>query len=504
MKVNFRFLNLVVWGSIVLLLLVIAGCSLGAGSDITDHVSDPPSKETAEDEGGENKKQNSGKDQEAPEDGGNDEQVSGEDQKTAEGEDDGNEGQNPDKDQETPEDEEDGSGEQDPDEPVAESGDLGFLSWNIDYPEEKVWGAALTVSLKIDEDDFIPYKHFDLTGSGARNKKVSLPPGTYRMETHFLSHNVDTGSTEIVHIYSGQETGSDRVEISGSVFPVPQEFSSSGALKEYLNSQPENTAANPYPVKITGVDLSSKETNRETLKSLYDVLNQRYVTLDLSECTGTELISASISGMKNRANIVSMILPDSIIEINANGFSGYTSLKSVVMPKVKTINTSAFKNCGQLEAVFAPELETVTDAENNTTGAFIGCTALKALYCPALKKLGKYAVYGCTGLTEAAFPNLRTVGGLAFKGCSSLKALSLPAVTRIDGNSFDDDTALMYVIFGLNPPELKTNVFKDLNFSQNGVIYVPSDAVDIYKNTDLSNWSGLKGLVKPLPAPAVS
>jgi hypothetical protein len=388
--------------------------------------------------------------------------------------------------------------------PVSGSGEPGFLSWNITYPEEKVWGAALTVSLQINEDTVIPYTQFDIRGAGAGIQKISLPPGTYRLETRFLFHNEETGSAELVHILPGLETGSSPVIIPETAFSDPPEFLSTGGLKTYLEGLSENTEANPYPVKMTGINLASTESTGETLKTLYAALNQRYVTLDLRGCTGTELPAASTARLKNRANVVSLILPDSIAEIISNGFSGYASLKFAVLPKVGILHYSAFKGCGQLEALFAPELVTVNDANNNdnTTGAFAGCAALKAVYAPRLASLGRYGLYGCGSLTGAAFPNVRTVGGLAFKNCTALKAVSLPSVIKIDGNGFEN-TGLMFLICGAQPPELGTGVFNNTGFPQTGVIYVPPDAVDTYTGTDLPNWSGLKGLVQALPDPAV-
>jgi hypothetical protein len=552
---NFRLPIFAVWGNILLLLLllVMTGCSVPSGSDLKETPSDQTAQEAADDENGKNNQQTPGKNQEAEddEDGEDGQQTPGENQADGEDGEDGQQtpgenqadgedgednqqtpGENPADDedgedgQQTPgenpadgEDGEDGQqtpgenqadgedgedGQQTPGENPAdlgdaEGGETGFLSWNINYPEETVWGAVLTVSLKIGEDTFIPYKYFDLTDAGAGSRKVSLPPGTYKVESRFLAHNAETGSTEILNVYSGKETKSSQVTIPGNVFPTPREFSSTGALQEYLNGCQENTADNPYPIKFTGADLSSKES----LKTLYEALMQRYVTLDLRECTGTKLIAASTSQISNRKNIAALVLPDSVIEINSNGFSGYMSLKSAVMPKVQTINTSAFKDCPQLKTVFAPKLETVTEANANNTGAFAGCTALETLYCPSLVTLGKYAVYGCTALTEAAFPRLQTIGGLAFKRCTALKTLSLPSVTKIDGSVFEEDAALMYLIFGVNPPELETSIFKSTDFSQNGVIYVPKDSLDTYKNTSRSGWTSLKNLVTPLPDPAV-
>jgi hypothetical protein len=388
-----------------------------------------------------------------------------------------------------------------PDGPIAESKEQGFLSWNIDYPDEKVWEAILKVSIRVDEHSFIPYRYFDLTAPGAKEQKIPLLPGTYKMESRFLSHTISTGSTEIVHIYPGLETRSSRVTIAGNLFPNAVEFLSVEELKTYLDGRPENTEAAPYPVKIAGVDLSGKGKTGETMKTLYDALS-RYVSLDLRGGSGTELIAASASpALAGRKKIVSMVLPETITTVKSNGFSGYEALKSAVLPKVTTIDYAAFNNLGSLETVAAPELIDIVDSKNTTSssnGIFYKCSALKSAYFPKLETTGHHTFYECGSLTEAVFPSLRTVGEFAFKGCTALKSVSFPAVTKIDKSSFENDTALTCLILGSVPPELGTNVFKGGDFSQNGVIYVPSDAVDTYKNTALPNWSMLTELVRPL------
>ncbi|MDR0377389.1 MAG: leucine-rich repeat protein [Spirochaetaceae bacterium] len=506
MKVKFRFPNYAVWGSIVLMLLIIIGCSVPSGTDGTEAVSDPPIQEAADSE---DEKQTPGEEQKPPDGTDNEEGKqtpgAGEEQKPIDAADNDDEKQTSDEEQKPTDTTDNEEGKQNPgagEEQKTENNEgFGFLSWNINYPEEKIWGAALMVSLKIDNDTFIPYSQFELISAG--NQKASLPPGTYRVEARFLSHNVETGSTETVHIYAGQETRSSLVTIPESVFPEPRTLLSVEALAEYLAGRPENTGNTPYPIKISGVDLSSTEEKGETLNTLYDALKQRYVTLDLRGCGGTKLSAASTAHIANRETVVSLVLPDSVTEISANGFSGYTSLKSVVLPKVQTINTSAFKNCTLLETVFAPKLEIVTEAANNTSGAFVGCIALKTLYFPSLILLGKYAVYGCSSLTDAAFPRLQILDGLAFRRCTALRAVSLPAVVKIASNSFTEDTALAYLILGAKPPELGTSVFQSTDFPQSGIIYAPSDAVSTYKNTNLANWPKVKNLVKPLPNLAV-
>jgi hypothetical protein len=392
-----------------------------------------------------------------------------------------------------------------PNGPAVSGGEQGFLSWRMDYPEGKIWGAVLTAQIKTGGNSYIPYTCFDLTAPGMKEQKVSLPPGTYRVESRFMAHNVNAGSAEIVHIFPGLETASRLGGAAGDSFPDAAEFASVSELKAYLDGLPENTAAAPYPVTIAGVDLSSKENTGDTLKTLYAALAKRYVTLDLRECTGTDLLVASTSAMPNRANIVSLILPGSITGIPGNGFSGYTSLESVVLPKVTTIDYAAFHDLKNLETVSAPEAVTITDAvsTNADRGSFYKCEALKSVYFPKLETMGHHAFYNCARLTGAAFPSLRVIGGMAFKGCAALAAVSLPAVTGIAKSAFEDNTALEYLVFGSEPPELGVDIFKGGGFAQTGVIYTPVDAVSAYQDTDLPNWSGLKGLVKPLSEAAV-
>jgi hypothetical protein len=590
MNVNYRFFKHIVWGSIVLLLLIVMGCSSPAGPDTKDPAVDPPSQEIPDDEpsaqnpGGEQDEpddepsaENPGGEQDKPDDdndgvgegeGGSDEDGAHDPDESDEspvsgtliiriGEIDKSGGVYPDlsgikqymldfagKDGKTAEsriidtgreltvtldagewelcafgiaENESGKPPQAvirgtatvtvpkggtesvvivPDRPAAENSEPGYLSWNIDYPKETVWEAQLTLSIKVGENNFIPYAYFNLN---AAEKKIALPAGTYKTESRFLSHRVNyanSDSTEIVHIYPLLETKSNTIKIAENLFQKAEEFASLEDLKNYLASAAQNDQDSPYPVKIGGIDLSSKEATGDTLKTLYNALAGKYVTLDLSGCTGTQLIAASTASLANRKNIVALILPGSITEILENGFSGYTALKTAILPKVKILNYSAFKSCESLAVVSAPELETIADGKDGDTGAFGKCTALKTLYVPNLVTMGKYAVYGCSALTEAAFPKLRGVGGLAFKTCTALKSLALPYAAKIENSAFAD-TALENLILGATPPELGTSVFTK-TFSQTGIIYVPANAAFAYRSTELPNWSSLKDLVKPL------
>jgi hypothetical protein len=384
-----------------------------------------------------------------------------------------------------------------PDGPAAGNEEQGFLSLDIDYPEKNIWEAVLTVSIRSNGNSFIPYKYFNLTAPGAKGQKIPLSPGTYKVESRFLSHNVNTGSTEIVHIYPGLETRSSRVTIAGSLFPNAGEFSSVDELKTYLDAQPENTADNPYPVKISGVDLSNKEKTGETLKTLYDALS-RYVTLDLRGGAGAELITVSGSpALANRANIVSLILPDSITRIVANGFAGYTNLQSVVLPKVTAIDYAAFHDLGKLETVLAPELTDLADSSNSTSsskGNFYRCTALKSIYFPKLETIGHHAFYGCTALTEILLPKAAGAGTSTFGECTSLKTAVLPEAGFIGNRAFYNDKSLENLVLGMVPPVTEGSSHFPAGFPQK--LWVPASAIDDYRNSAF--WSKMKDTIYPI------
>jgi hypothetical protein len=384
-----------------------------------------------------------------------------------------------------------------PDGPAAESGAQGFLSWNINYPGENTWEAVLIVSLKIDGEYFVPYRSFDLTVPGAKGQTIPLPPGTYRVESRFFSHHANSGTTETVHIFPGLETGSSPVTITGDTFPAAEEFSSVEELEAGLAELPENNADTPYPVKIAGVDLSSKVKTGETLKTLYDALT-RYVTLDLRECTGTELIAASTAALEGRKKIVSLILPDSITGIAANGFSGYESLQSAFLPKVTTINYAAFNNLGNLATVSAPELTDLVDAANTTTtasrGHFYRCAALTSIYFPKLEAIDHHAFYECTGLTAVWLPQVTGIGNSVFTECTSLKTAVLPDAVSIGSRAFYNDKSLENLVLGPVPPELTGSSHFPGGFPQK--IWVPASAIEDYNNS--AAWSGMQDRMYPV------
>jgi hypothetical protein len=279
-------------------------------------------------------------------------------------------------------------------------------------------------------------------------------------------------------------------------------------LKAYLDNLDQNGPENPYPVAIRGSDLSAANILKNIAKAI-----GRYVDLDLSACLGDHIPSGSSSSY-----IVSLELPETVIDLDESAFKGYAELTSIKMPKVKKIGRAAFAKCEKLQSVFMPEVETIEDGTTNANGAFSNCIALDSIdlpralaigsytfyKCPALASIslpkavsiGEYAFYDDDSIKTVSLPAVLTVGRLAFRYCDNLKAVKLPVVTTI-GNQTFYNTGIECLILGNVPPDLG-GIICNTGFPEKG-IYVPAEAVEAFKKTEKANWSSnLTTNIKPL------
>ena len=108
----------------------------------------------------------------------------------------------------------------------------------------------------------------------------------------------------------------------------------------------------------------------------------------------------------------SIIIPDSITDINGGAFDECRSLDNVVIPdSVKVINEWTFSHCYSLKNITIPSSVTII-----RDGAFGQCSSLENITIP---------------------DSVTSIGSRAFADCSSLKQIIIPdSVTRIDDYAF--------------------------------------------------------------------
>ena len=86
---------------------------------------------------------------------------------------------------------------------------------------------------------------------------------------------------------------------------------------------------------------------------------------------------------------------------------------------------------------------------------------------------------------------------LCFRNCSNLEMVDLPETVKVmDSNVFYNCTSLKTIIVrATTPPSIIDNTFNTV--PADCAIYVPSDAVDVYKATNW--WKTRKEYIQPIP-----
>lgn len=125
-------------------------------------------------------------------------------------------------------------------------------------------------------------------------------------------------------------------------------------------------------------------------------------------------------------NLRTAKLSNNITNIPEHCFSGCTNLISITMPSsVTTIGNAAFMNCTSLASFNVPD--TITSIGNS---AFTGCKSLEEVTFGAESTctyIGSYAFSDCVSLVNIRIPHdANTLGSSAFRGCTSLTHVRLP------------------------------------------------------------------------------
>jgi Leucine-rich repeat (LRR) protein len=224
-----------------------------------------------------------------------------------------------------------------------------------------------------------------LTLTGTSQKNINLnysTSGSFGLDAGYYFLNIsrtksETSSvrTEIIHIYEGLST-----KATGPKYDFTG-LSSVAEIMDFLEAQPDNTPETPYTVILNGLNLERDTLDHyDPLAKIMEVLGGKYVSLDLSGCTGTYLQDTwgYDNSTPNKDKVVSIKLPETITELRGYNFRYYTSLTDITMPGIVSIGSAVFEGCTSLESIEFPQ--SLTQIGSN---AFAGCSALVDVYLPA-------------------------------------------------------------------------------------------------------------------------
>ena len=154
---------------------------------------------------------------------------------------------------------------------------------------------------------------------------------------------------------------------------------------------------------------------------------------------------------------------------------------------VTSIGMDAFKHCTGLNSVTIPESVTSIGHE-----AFARCTGLTSITIPnSVTFIDSYAFAYCTGLTSITIPNsVTSIGDEAFSNCSGLTSVTIPnSVKGIGSRAFFDCTGLTSVTIEAETPptwwrdDYDYFPFDELNYNNSYPIYVPCNAINVYRSS---------------------
>ena len=202
------------------------------------------------------------------------------------------------------------------------------------------------------------------------------------------------------------------------------------------------------------------DANRATITGYSGNATALYIP---GEIDGHEVVAIGDRAFENRTDLRTVMIPDSVTEIEAYSFNNCTNLSNVTLSKsLKYMGGRAFGSCEKITQIEIPKsldncgnsgyasyhgpfgacsgLKKITFEEGATevsNGLFRGCTGLEEISIPAsVIKIERYTFADCTNLKNVYFSNgVKNVENNAFTNCTSLTKVNIPDTVDSIGNS---------------------------------------------------------------------
>jgi len=235
-------------------------------------------------------------------------------------------------------------------------------------------------------------------------------------------------------------------------------------LGKWLAAQPANTAVTPYIVMLNISDLGGNAYSRGSLGNILKINKDKYVNLDLSDSTFTDIEYGAFGGC---TKLTGVTIGSNVNKIGEFAFRSCTGLTSVTIPNsVTAIGDGAFYGCVGLTGVTIPgsvtyigrqafSISQLTSVTIPNSVTYIGRQAfsnnqLTGVIIPGAVTEISYSAFRGNRLTGVTIPDsVKVIGESAFAG-NQLTSVTIPdSVTQIDGGAFVDNQ-LTSITIGAN------------------------------------------------------
>ncbi|MBQ8738011.1 MAG: leucine-rich repeat protein [Clostridia bacterium] len=147
-------------------------------------------------------------------------------------------------------------------------------------------------------------------------------------------------------------------------------------------------------------------------------------------------------GFYQNSDVKTIVLPNTIKDINENAFFGCILLQNITIPSCTTIGNKVFENCKSLKEITLPSGILLFGDE-----LFTGCSKLESITING-GDIGEKTLLGPTNVKTVAFgKDVTTIAEGALSGYSSLTTLTIPFVGGDDSSQGSAKGVLGY-IFG--------------------------------------------------------
>ena len=188
------------------------------------------------------------------------------------------------------------------------------------------------------------------------------------------------------------------------------------------------------------------DANRATITGYSGNATALYIP---GEIDGHEVVAIGDSAFENRTDLRTVMIPDSVTEIEAYSFNNCTNLSNVTLSKnLESMGSSAFGNCDGLTQIEIPKSLESCDISYGSYGPFRDCDKLKKVkFEEGTTIIATMLFHHCTGIEEIEIPDTVTIiKDSAFEECTNLKSIQIPnTVTKIEPEAFYNCTSLTTV-----------------------------------------------------------
>ena len=218
------------------------------------------------------------------------------------------------------------------------------------------------------------------------------------------------------------------------------------------------------------------DANRATITGYSGNATALYIP---GEIDGHEVVAIGDRAFENRTDLRTVMIPDSVTEIEAYSFNNCTNLSNVTLSKsLKYMGGRAFGSCEKITQIEIPKsldncgnsgyasyhgpfgacsgLKKITFEEGTTeisSGLFRGCTGLEEINIPdSVTEIESSSFEDSINLVSVNIPDsVIKIGNEAFAGCEKIESINIPdSVTEIGERTFANCSKLSNVKLSKN------------------------------------------------------